>query len=57
MVGSLTTFLGSGGIILGLIILEKFGVKINHSLVRYLCLGVCVYGFVVLLLKFLPFLG
>jgi hypothetical protein len=55
--GGLTLFLGVGATILVLVVLEKFGVKINEMLVRYLAYGGIGFGFVMLCLKTYLFFG
>ncbi|MBT2696325.1 hypothetical protein J7E79_02600 [Bacillus sp. ISL-40] len=55
--GGLTFFLGLGTTFLVLIALEKFGVTINESLVRWVAYGGMGFGFVMLCLKMVLLVG
>jgi hypothetical protein len=55
--GGLTFFLGLGTTLLILIVLEKFGVSINESLIRWVAYGGMGLGFVMLCLKMVALVG
>jgi hypothetical protein len=55
--GGLTFFIGAGATILILVLLEKFGVKINETVLRFIAYGGIGFGFVMLCLKTYLFFG
>ena len=43
--GGLTFFVSTGAVLLGLVILEKCGVPINQTVVKWMCVGGLVFSF------------